>query len=148
MLGRVLDAFQSRLNHLLGAAACRTLSDSPALAWQMALEPAATQLSNPAAFFSTLKGFEGIDAWVASIQQAGYAQGGETAEMDVFTHILQVTLWMRSAILLPALFSHYQSLPCPLMAKSPPPRFPSPHPHPDISKQARTHAGFQQADHA
>ena len=90
VLGRVLDVFQSRLTHLLGTAACKALSDSPALAWQMALEPAASQLSNPAAFFSTLKGFEGIDAWVASIQQAGYADGGETAEVDVFTHILQV----------------------------------------------------------
>ena len=77
-------------DHLLGGAACRALSDSPALAWQMALEPSASSLSNPAAFFSTQKGFEGIDAWVASIQQGGFAQGGETAEVDVFTHILQV----------------------------------------------------------
>ena len=128
MLGRVLDAFQSRLNHLLGAAACRTLSDSPALAWQMALEPAATQLSNPAAFFSTLKGFEGIDAWVASIQQAGYAQGGETAEMDVFTphpagDSLDVLSNLATSPLLP--------LPITLMpphGQVPPPFFPSPTP--------------------
>ena len=52
ILGRVLDACQTRMNALLAGSLVDSLVKSPAIAALMALEPAALLAGEPAAFFA------------------------------------------------------------------------------------------------
>ena len=94
ILGKVLEAFQERADTLLGGAACRALAEDPGVAIQMAAEPAATQAGQPVAFFVG-RSAEGIDHFVASILQSGFAKGGEAAELAILQHVLKVSTLAR-----------------------------------------------------
>ncbi|KAL3138889.1 hypothetical protein ABBQ32_005714 [Trebouxia sp. C0010 RCD-2024] len=89
ILGRVLDAFQARMGSLLGSSLCRGLAENPALALQMAAEPAALLASHPEAFFVG-KANEPMEGFVKAVKQAGFGSGDDSSEIAVLTQLAQV----------------------------------------------------------
>lgn len=89
ILGRVLDAFQARMGTLLGSTLCKGLAESPALALQMAAEPAALLASYPEAF-SVGKANETMEGSVKAVKQAGFGSGDDSSETAVLMQLAQV----------------------------------------------------------
>lgn len=55
------------------------------------LSPLLGQAGKPVAFFVSKNGAsDGIDAWVATVLNAGFGTGGDQAQLDVLTRISQV----------------------------------------------------------
>lgn len=89
IVGRVLDAFQMRINSLLGNSLSRTFAENASLAQQMAAEPAALLLHSPVAFFLG-KPTDTIDAFQKAVQQTGFGTGEEAAQVAVLMQLAQV----------------------------------------------------------
>ena len=89
MLGRVLEAFQARMATLLGSALCKGFADNPALALQMAAEPAAVLAGEPVAFFVG-KPTDTSDSFVKGIVQSGFGGGDKSTENVVLMQFAQV----------------------------------------------------------
>lgn len=91
ILGRVLDAFQMRMNSLLRDSLAKGFAESATLAQQMAAEPAALLLETPLAFFVG-KATDTPDAFLKAVQQAGFGTGDEAAQVAVLSQLAQVYL--------------------------------------------------------
>ena len=91
VLGRVLEAFQARMNALLGSALCKGFAENPALALQMAAEPAAVHAGKPVAFFVG-KATDTSDSFVKAIVQSGFGSGDSATETIVLQQFAQVFL--------------------------------------------------------
>ena len=92
ILGRVLDAFQVRMSSLLGSSSlCKGLAENPALALQMAAEPAALLAACPEAFFVS-KANDSMEGFVKAVVQAGFGSGDESSETAVLMQLAQVCL--------------------------------------------------------
>ena len=115
ILGRVLEAFQVRMGSLLGSSLTKGLAENPALAGQMAAEPAALLATYPQAFFVG-KANENMEGFVKAVTQAGFGTGDSASETAVLTQLAQVC-WLT-----PALLRH----------ASPPHRHPPPPPPPSL----------------
>lgn len=89
ILGRVLDAFQARINSLLGNSLSRGFAENASLALQMAAEPAALLLHDPIAFFVG-KASETPDAFQKALAQAGgLGSGDEAAQTAILAQFSQ-----------------------------------------------------------
>ena len=89
ILGRVLDAFQTRMNRLQGHSLAKGFAENASLAQQMATEPAALLLENPLAFFVG-KPADTTDAFLKAVQQAGFGTGDEASQAAVLGQLAQV----------------------------------------------------------
>lgn len=77
------------MGSLLGSSLCRGLAENPALALQMAAEPAALLASHPEAFFVG-KANEPLEGFVKAVKQAGFGSGDDSSETAVLTQLAQV----------------------------------------------------------
>jgi hypothetical protein len=91
ILGRVLDAFQARMGSLLGYALSKGFAENPAMALQMAAEPAAVLAGEPVAFFVG-KATETTDSFVKAVMQSGLGSGDESTEAIVLMQLAQVSV--------------------------------------------------------
>ena len=101
ILGRVLEAFQARMGSLLGYALSKGFAENPAMALQMAAEPAAVLAGEPVAFFVG-KATETTDSFVKAVMQSGFGSGDESTELIVLMQLAQVSvhlhIMMRSLV--------------------------------------------------
>ncbi len=91
ILGRVLEAFQARMGSLLGYALSKGFAENPAMALQMAAEPAAVLAGEPVAFFVG-KATETTDSFVKAVMQSGLGSGDESTESIVLMQLAQVSV--------------------------------------------------------
>ncbi|KAL0041965.1 hypothetical protein WJX79_010411 [Trebouxia sp. C0005] len=89
ILGRVLEAFQARMGSLLGYALSKGFAENPAMALQMAAEPAAILAGEPVAFFVG-KATETTESFVKAVMQSGLGSGDESTETIVLMQLAQV----------------------------------------------------------
>ncbi|DBA83817.1 TPA: hypothetical protein ACH3X1_006340 [Trebouxia sp. C0004] len=89
ILGRVLEAFQARMGSLLGYALSKGFAENPAMALQMAAEPAAVLAGEPVAFFVG-KATETTESFVKAVMQSGLGSGDESTETIVLMQLAQV----------------------------------------------------------
>jgi len=91
ILGRVLEAFQARMGSLLGYALSKGFAENPAMALQMAAEPAAILAGEPVAFFVG-KATETTESFVKAVMQSGLGSGDESTESIVLMQLAQVSM--------------------------------------------------------
>ena len=91
ILGRVLEAFQARMGMLLGYALSKGFAENPAMALQMAAEPAAVLAGEPVAFFVG-KATETTESFVKAVMQSGLGSGDESTETIVLMQLAQVSM--------------------------------------------------------
>ena len=91
ILGRVLEAFQARMGSLLGYALSKGYAENPAMALQMAAEPAAVLAGEPVAFFVG-KATDTTESFVKALMQSGLGSGDESTETIVLMQLAQVSV--------------------------------------------------------
>ena len=99
ILGRVLEAFQVRMGSLLGTALSKGFAENPALALQMAAEPAALLAGDPVAFFLG-RATDTSEGFVKSVMQTGFGGGDESVDTSILTQLAQVCWCLKAQIVM------------------------------------------------
>lgn len=98
ILGRVLEAFQARMGSLLEYALSKGFAENPAMALQMAAEPAAILAGELVAFFVG-KATETTESFVKAVMQSGLGSGDESTETIVLMQLAQVSMQLHVMIM-------------------------------------------------